>query len=89
MNAVPEPRPPALRPMTVRDLDAVAAVEAQAYGFPWSRGNFVDSLAAGYWATLLEVDDALVGYTIALPGAGELHLLNVTVAPPWQGQGHG
>lgn len=89
MNAVPEPRPPALRPMTVRDLDAVAAVEAQAYGFPWSRGNFVDSLAAGYWATLLEIDDALVGYTIALPGAGELHLLNVTVAPPWQGQGHG
>lgn len=88
MSAVPSPRLH-LRPMTVRDLDAVAAIEAQAYGFPWSRGNFVDSLAAGYWCTLVESDDEVLGYTIALPGAGELHLLNVTVRPALHGQGHG
>ena len=53
MSALPEPQL-RLRPMTLSDLDAVAAIEAQAYAFPWSRGNFVDSLAAGYWCTLLE-----------------------------------
>jgi [ribosomal protein S18]-alanine N-acetyltransferase len=78
------------RVMGVRDLDAVTAIEASAYGFPWTRGNFIDSLAAGYLAEVLEEDGAgLVGYYIAMPGVDEMHLLNVTVAPAWQGQGLG
>jgi len=92
MNARLEPRPePRLRrrAMTHRDVDAVAAVEALAYGFPWSRGNFVDSLVAGYHAEVLEGDDGLVGYVVAQAGVDELHLLNITIAPRWQGQGHG
>jgi [ribosomal protein S18]-alanine N-acetyltransferase len=76
--------------MTVRDLDAVAALEASAYSYPWSRGNFTDSLAAGYLAEVLEGDEeGLVGYFVAMPGVDELHLLNITVAPPWQGLGLG
>ena len=74
--------------MTVHDLDAVVAMEARAYGWPWSRGNFIDALAAGYIAEVLEGPDAsLLGYFIAMPGVDELHLLNVTVAPEWQGRG--
>lgn len=76
--------------MTVSDLDAVVAVEARAYGWPWSRGNFIDALAAGYVAEVLEDRDAgLMGYFVAMTGVDELHLLNVTVAPEWQGHGHG
>jgi len=76
--------------MTMPDLDAVVAVEARAYGWPWSRGNFIDALAAGYVAEVLEDRDAgLMGYFIAMTGVDELHLLNVTVAPEWQGCGHG
>jgi ribosomal-protein-alanine N-acetyltransferase len=83
---------PALRwrTMTVSDLDHVMVVEAGAYSFPWTRGNFIDSLAAGYVAELLE-DGAsadLVGYFVAMPGVDELHLLNLTVAPRHQGCGH-
>lgn len=74
--------------MTLGDLDAVAAIEASAYGFPWSRGNFVDSLAAGHVAEVLEAARPL-GYFVALPAPDELHLLNITVAPRWQGQGLG
>lgn len=89
MNAVLEPRL-TRRPMTVRDLDAVVAVEARSYSHPWSRGNFTDSLAAGYRAeVLVDGDGGLVGYCIAMTGVDELHLLNITVAPDWQGQGHG
>ncbi len=91
MNAVLEPWPPSptRRAMTVRDLDAVVAVEQRAYGHPWSRGNFTDSLAAGYLAEVWLQDDELLGYFVAMPGVNEVHLLNITVAPERQGQGHG
>ena len=63
-------------------LDGVMALEAEVYPFPWTRGNFVDSLAAGYTAwTLNRPDGALIGYCVAMAGAGEMHLLNITVAP--------
>lgn len=78
-----------LLPMTALHLDAVATTEATAYAFPWSRGNFVDSLAAGHAAQVLcGPDGALLGYFVAMPGVDELHLLNITVAPDVQGHGH-
>ena len=84
--------PPLLqrRAMTVHDLDAVVAVEASTYSHPWTRGNFTDSLAAGYLAEVtLDDERAVVGYFVAMAGVDELHLLNITMAPAWQGQGHG
>lgn len=76
--------------MTVGDLDEVVAVEASAYDFPWTRGNFIDSLAAGYLARVLRSPRGeLVAYFIAMKGVDEMHLLNVTVAPAEQGQGFG
>ncbi|MBL8352430.1 MAG: ribosomal protein S18-alanine N-acetyltransferase [Burkholderiaceae bacterium] len=91
MNAVLRPLPaPRQRPMVAADLDAVLAIEVAAYPFPWSRGNFIDSLAAGYHAELrFDSDGTLVGYFVALPGFEETHLLNLTVAPPRQRRGHG
>lgn len=78
-----------LLPMTVPQLDAVVAIEQMAYDFPWSRGNFVDSLAAGYPAQVLfGAHGELLGYFIAMEGVDELHLLNITVAPAAQRHGH-
>jgi ribosomal-protein-alanine N-acetyltransferase len=76
--------------MVLADLEAVCAVEVGAYAWPWSRGNFVDTLAAGHWAQVLAGDDGAVrGYVVAMAGVGEMHLLNVTVAPTLQGRGLG
>ena len=88
MNALLQPEPQ-LRAMRWDDLDRVLAVERAAYDFPWTRGNFVDSLAAGYLAELL-VDErlGLVGYSVAMAGVDEMHLLNLTVAPAQQRRGH-
>ena len=77
------------RAMTTRDVDAVQAIESSAYRFPWTRGNFIDSLAAGYLAEVLEADGEEIGYFVAMAGVDELHLLNVTVAPAHQRQGFG
>ncbi|MDE2394401.1 MAG: ribosomal protein S18-alanine N-acetyltransferase [Burkholderiales bacterium] len=74
--------------MFMGDLNAVLAIENQAYEFPWTRGNFVDSLAAGYLAAVVEEPLAgVVGYYVAMAGMGEMHLLNLAVAPSWQGRG--
>ena len=88
LQAVPDAEP-AHRPMSVSDLDAVLAVECVAYGFPWTRGNFIDSLAAGYRCELrTDEDGRIVAYTVAMSAVDEVHLLNITVAPDLQGQGH-
>jgi ribosomal-protein-alanine N-acetyltransferase len=76
-------------PVGLADLDTLVAIETAAYPFPWSRGNFIDSLNAGYLARR-RVDERgqWLGYFIAMPGVQEVHLLNLTVAPPHQGRGH-
>lgn len=78
-----------LQPMLVSDLDEVLALELRAYAFPWSWGNFIDSLAAGYEARVLRsTEGTLLGYFLAMQGVDEMHLLNIAVAPESQGQGH-
>ena len=74
-------------PMTTARLDAVLAIEQSAYSHPWTRGNFIDTLAAGYQAQCLLAGDELLGYVVAMPGFREVHLLNITVAPAFQRQG--
>ncbi|MFM8767586.1 MAG: ribosomal protein S18-alanine N-acetyltransferase [Rubrivivax sp.] len=72
------------------DLDRVMEVEVRAYSFPWSRGNFQDSLKSGHVAELLETSaEVLLGYYVAMPGVDELHLLNITVVPDFQRCGQG
>ena len=80
-------------PMQVADLDAVLEIEAASHLYPWSKGNFSDSLAAGHWAYCIrpQVDQAIKGsyldpavlwaYCILFPAVDELHLLNLTVSP--------
>jgi len=89
VSAQPQAQQRMLLPMTPLQLDAVMAIETAAYAFPWSRGNFVDSLASGYEARVL-YDGAgrILGYFVAMAGVDELHLLNITVAPQAQHQGH-
>jgi len=78
-----------LQDMTPQHLDAVLAIELTCYEFPWSRGNFIDSMAAGHPAQLLsDAGGELLGYFVALDGPDEMHLLNLTVAPAAQGHGH-
>lgn len=76
-------------PIGLHEVDTLLAIETAAYAAPWTRANFVDSLNAGYLARK-RVDAAgqWFGYFIAMPGVQELHLLNLTVAPPHQRQGH-
>lgn len=77
------------RPMAERDLESIVAIEERVHAHPWTRGNFVDSLTAGYHCWVIEAHGLIVGYGIVMIGAGEAHLLNLSVAAPWQRRGVG
>jgi len=78
-----------LAPMRPSHLVAVMAIENEAYAVPWTRGNFIDSLASDYLARcLFDLPGNLLGYCVAMHAAGEMHLLNLTVAPAYRGRGH-
>ncbi len=75
-------------PLNVLWLDTLLPVEQQAYSHPWTRGNFIDAMAAGYETQLLvDAQGGLVGYFVAMIVLDEVHLLNITVAPARQRQG--
>src|SRR5258708_22193861 len=75
---------PEFRPMLAADLDRIMAVEPALYAHPWTRGNFDDSLAAGYSCWVVECGGALAGYGVLMIGVPEAHLLNLSVATALQ-----
>lgn len=87
MSAVIDSPEADLLPLTEAQLPSVLAIERLAYEHPWTEGNFRDSLRAGYHARLLVAGGELLGYYVAMKGVDEVHLLNLTVAPSWQGCG--
>lgn len=78
-----------IRPMRPTDLDDVVVAEQGIYAFPWSRGNFADSLAAGHSAWVVMGDEALLGYAVMMMTPDEAELLNISVVTACQRQGLG
>ena len=85
-NALPEL---VFRALRDDDLSAVAAIESDVYVFPWTIGNFRDSLLSDYQCTGCWANGDLVGYAIVMSALDESHLLNLAVASAWQGCGVG
>ena len=88
MSAVLAPRIEML-PMNASDLDDVLAIENTVYPLPWTRGNFADSLAAGYSAWVCRIGGELVGYAVIMMVLDEAHLLNISVDQSRHGMGFG
>lgn len=76
-------------PMNARDLDEIIAIEDTVYPYPWTRGNFSDSLAAGYSTWVCRVGGELVGYMVVMMAVDEAHLLNISVDKRQHGRGFG
>ncbi len=79
--------------MTLRDIDAVAAIEQAAYTSPWTRTMFESEL----WETPFsfpyvvreEANRRIVGYVLFWLVYDELHLMNLAVDPVWRRKGIG
>ncbi len=77
------------RPMIEADLPRIHRIELASYEYPWTPGNFSDSLSAGYSMWVHEADGEVIGYYAMMAAAGEAHILNLTIAPSWRGHGLG
>jgi ribosomal-protein-alanine N-acetyltransferase len=76
--------------MQVGDLEEVLAIEQDVYPFPWTRGNFLDSLYSGYETWILrDGAGAVLGYFLLMCAVDEAHLLNITVRRGLHGKGLG
>jgi [ribosomal protein S18]-alanine N-acetyltransferase len=80
---------PIIRKMLLTDVDRVILIEREIFLFPWSPGNFSDSINTGYHCQILEQDNTLFGYGVMTIGADEAHILTIGIAAEWQSKGWG
>ncbi|MEO1752152.1 ribosomal protein S18-alanine N-acetyltransferase [Thiofaba sp. EF100] len=79
-----------IRPWRASDIGPIAAIERQAYPFPWPEGVLLDCFEAGHHGWVAgERGGRVAAYAIVQPIIDEAHLLNICTAPDWQGQGVG
>lgn len=75
--------------MTSADVPAVAAIEQQAYSYPWTEGIFADCLKVKYECWVLCENRVISAYGMMSVAAGEAHILNLCVAVAAQHHGRG
>lgn len=75
--------------MQLTDLYAVMLIEPTVFPYPWSRGNFSDSLSSGYSCWVVEDAGSVIGYAVLMMALDEAHLLNISIARNEQGRGLG
>ena len=88
MNAILQPAS-LYRPMSPEDVEEVVQIECEIYPYPWTPGNFADSLRAGYCCWINDFGGETASYGVMLVAAGEAQLLNLGVATAWQRRGLG
>jgi ribosomal-protein-alanine N-acetyltransferase len=79
-----------LRPLRIRDLNAVERIERASYPTPWSRSMFASELAKTSSICLGAFDpdrERLVGYMIISRYVDAWHIMNIAVAPEYRRRG--
>ena len=78
------------KPLDEPALPDLITIERDIYEYPWTLGNFRDSLHAGYACWQVRTgDDALFAYAVVMLAVGDAHLLNLSIARAWQRNGFG
>ena len=80
---------PGFAPMQEADLEWVATEDGLLYPFPWSAGNFADSMSAGYSCWTMFDGAERVGYAVLMMVLDEAHILNISVVSARQRSGFG
>jgi ribosomal-protein-alanine N-acetyltransferase len=89
MNAVLLPGGLDFRLMKQEDVEAIMQIEVRSYPHPWTGVIFRDCLRAGYPGIIASSNGQMIGYAMLSVAVGESHLLNLCVAPEYQGRGFG
>lgn len=80
---------PSITTMAISDIPDVFAIESIAHSHPWSEKLFLSNFGKRYINHVLIIESNIAGYFIASYVAGEVTLLNIVIAPEYQGFGLG
>tara|TARA_Y100001978_G_C23481803_1_gene331992 strand:+ start:85 stop:525 length:441 start_codon:yes stop_codon:yes gene_type:complete len=78
-----------IRPASSDDIDSIVEIENSTNLMPWTKVQFRSSMEVGHYSTVLEYDDAIIGFAIYSPVIPESHLLNIAIDPAYHRQGLG
>lgn len=81
--------PSSYRLMMLEDVKQVFAIDREIYPFPWTEGIFSDCVRSGHLCIVNEIGGHIVSYGIVGMMVDEAHILNLSVAANYQGQGLG
>ena len=77
-----------IKPLQLRDLNGVEAIEKRAYPTPWSRSMFASELAKPSSLCMGAFEgDRLIGYLIISRYVDAWHVMNVAVDPDYRRRG--
>jgi [ribosomal protein S18]-alanine N-acetyltransferase len=77
------------RPGSPDEAERMAALEARVAGWPWSAGQYRDSLSGDHQAIVIEQDGQAVGHILLMQVLDEAEILNIAIDLPCQGRGLG
>lgn len=80
-----------VRPMRLRDVDAVVSIETATFSSPWQRDTFSSLLdrPAVELLVMESASDGVIGYAVLWCVLDQGELANVAVSPDWRGRGLG
>lgn len=86
-----EAKMPSFRPMLLSDVPQIAAIERETFTAPWSAEAFVNEIKHNHFAryTVMELDQAIIGYGGMWIIMDEAHVTNIAVREPFRGRGFG
>ena len=91
IEEVKQNQPVLIRRMTLKDVDAVHAIETATFRTPWSKADFEHEMTKNPCARYLvaEAEGAVVAFAGAHIILDEGHITNIAVLEPYRGRGIG
>ena len=71
------------------DLSAIGLIENEVHAYPWTHGNFLDSLKSNHTCLMMKLNEEIIGYTVMMFVLDECHLLNISIKKSMQKKGYG
>lgn len=69
------------------EVDSILALEQRANPYPWTKRNFLDSVASSHVCVGVKVEGGWVAQAVFSIASGDAELLIISVDPEWQGCG--
>jgi ribosomal-protein-alanine N-acetyltransferase len=71
------------------DLSAIGLIENEVHAYPWTQGNFLDSIKSNHACLMMKLNEEIIGYAVMMFILDECHLLNISIKKNMQKKGYG